>query len=274
MSQAETRMDEVREAARVLRGLTGSETPVALLVLGSGLGPAGGEDAAAPSLPFASLPGYAASTVPGHDGRFVAARIAGRPVLVSRGRLHLYEGHAPHVVALPQRAAALMGIPVMIATNAVGGVDPGRRTGDVVLVSDHLNLQGASPLEGPNLDELGPRFPSMGQVYDPDLSGSALEAAAEAGVPLRRGVLAALRGPAYETPAEVRMLRTLGADIVGMSTVPEVTAAFHAGMRVVALSLVTNAAGGTALGHEDVMEAAARGASAVSAIVEGILSRL
>jgi purine-nucleoside phosphorylase len=274
MTISEERMRDVRDAARVLAELAGPETPVAFIVLGSGLGPAGDAVEEARSLPFSSLPGYAGSTVVGHDGRFVAGRVAGKPVLISRGRIHLYEGHAPHTVALPQRAAATMGIPVMIATNAVGGVDPGLAIGDVVLVTDHLNLQGTSPLEGPNLDGLGPRFPGMGAAYDAGLGESALAAAADAGIRLRPGVLAALRGPAYETPAEVRMLRTLGADVVGMSTVPEVTAAVHAGMRVAVLSLVTNAAGGAGLAHDDVIAAAERGSEAVSAIVEGILSRL
>ena len=274
MKSAEERMAVVHRAADALRELTGPETPVALVVLGSGLGSAGDAVERERTLPFGDLPGYAGSTVVGHPGRFVAGRIAGRPVLVARGRLHLYEGHDPDVVVLPQRAAAVLGVPVMIATSAVGGVDRGLAAGDVVLVTDHLNLQGASPLEGANLDELGPRFPAMGEVYDPGLAAYACAAAAEAGVPLRQGVLAALRGPAYETPAEVRALRSLGADVVGMSTVPEVAAAVHAGMRVAVLSLVTNAAGGAEPAHEEVIDAAARGSAAVSAIVEGILSRL
>ncbi len=274
VTSVEERMRTIREAAAVLRELTGPETPAALVVLGSGLGPAGDTIAEARTLPFGELPGYAGAHVPGHAGEFVAGRVAGRPVLLSRGRVHLYEGHAADTVVLPARAAALLGIPVMIATNAVGGVDPALTTGDVVLVTDHLNATGATPLMGPNLDDLGTRFPVMREAYDPELAAFARAAARDAGVSLREGVLAAVLGPQYETPAEVAALRALGADIVGMSTVPEVIAAVHAGVRVVVLSLVTNSAGSLSAGHEEVVEAALRGSASVATLVTGILSRL
>ncbi len=267
-------MAEVRAAADRLRELVGAQTPAAFVVLGSGLGPAV-EDIDAPrTLPFAELPGYASAGVVGHAGEFVAGRIAGKPVLVSRGRIHLYEGHDADTVVLPERAAALMGIPVMLATNAVGGLDPALAPGDVVLVADHINATGTSPLVGANLDDLGTRFPVMRGAYDAGLAAIAREAADAAGVQLTTGVLAAVLGPQYETPAEVAALRSLGADVVGMSTVPEVIAAVHAGMRVAALSLVTNSAGALHLGHEEVVDAAGRGAGAVASLVTGILSRL
>jgi len=269
----ESRMNAIRFAAETLRGLCEGDTPDAFVVLGSGLGPTAAA-LGGPRLPFADLPGYAAPGVAGHAGEFVATRIGGRRVLLARGRIHLYEGHAPDTVVLPVRAAAALGIPVMIATNAVGGVNAELCVGDVVLVTDHINLTGASPLTGANLDEIGPRFPNMTEAYRPDLRIFAHEAAVEAGVPLRDGVLAAVPGPSYETPAEVRALRSAGADIVGMSTVPEMIAAVHAGMGVAVLSLVTNAAGAQGASHEEVVEAAAAGAVAVGALVEGILSRL
>ena len=195
-------------------------------------------------------------------------------MLLARGRIHLYEGHPADTVVLPVRAAAATGVPVMIATNAVGGVDPALRVGDVVLVTDHINLTGASPLTGPNLDDVGTRFPNMTAAYSPDLIVAARDAASATGLPLHEGVLAAVPGPSYETPAEVRALRTLGADVVGMSTVPEVIAAVHAGMGAAVLSLVTNAAGAQSASHEEVVQAAAAGALSIGALVEGILSRL
>ena len=269
----DARMGAIAAAAAALSDLCGGDTPDAFVVLGSGLGPAA-EDLTGARLPFAELPGYVAPGVAGHAGEFVATEIGGKRVLLARGRIHLYEGHPADTVVLPVRAAAAIGVPVMIATNAVGGVDPDLGVGDVVLVSDHINLTGRSPLTGPNLDEVGVRFPNMSEAYSRTLRGLAREAAATAGLQLGEGVLAAVPGPSYETPAEVRALRALGADIVGMSTVPEVIAAVHAGMDVAVLSLVTNAAGAQGASHEEVVAAAAAGAVAVGSIVEGILSRL
>jgi purine-nucleoside phosphorylase len=266
-------MVAIAEAARAFDALCEGSTPDAFVVLGSGLGPAA-EALEGPRLPFAELPGYVAPGVAGHAGEFVFTRIAGKRVLLARGRIHLYEGHPADTVVLPVRAAAALGVPIMIGTNAVGGVDPALRVGDVLLITDHLNLTGASPLTGPNLDEVGTRFPNMTDAYAPALLAAAREAAHAAGLSLHEGVLAALPGPSYETPAEVRALRTLGADVVGMSTVPEVIAAVHAGMEAAVLSLVTNAAGAQSASHEEVVQAAAAGAVAVGALVEGILSRL
>jgi purine-nucleoside phosphorylase len=273
MTDVATRMAAIGSAAEALRELCGGVTPEALVVLGSGLGPAA-ESLTGPRLAFGQLPGYVAPGVAGHAGEFVATWIGGKPVLLARGRIHLYEGHPADLVVLPVRAAAALGVPVMIATNAVGGVDPSLRLGDVVLVTDHINLTGHSPLTGANLDEIGPRFPNMSEAYRPELLAVARRAAEAAGVDLREGVLAAVPGPSYETPAEVRALRAAGADVVGMSTVPEVIAAVHAGMAAAVLSLVTNAAGASSATHEEVVEAAAAGALSVGALVEGILSRL
>jgi purine-nucleoside phosphorylase len=266
-------MEPIKAAAHAFKRLCGGAVPDAFVVFGSGLGPVESE-LPGPRLPFGELPSYVAAGVPGHTGEFVATRLGGRLVLAALGRLHLYEGSPVDTVVLPVRAAATLGVPVMIATNAVGAVDAGLRQGEIVLVTDHINLTGVSPLAGSGLEELGQRFPGLTDAYRSDLRTLAADAAQCAGVPLRQGVLAAVTGPAYETPAEVRALRAIGADIVGMSTVVEVIAATHAGMGALVLSLVTNTAGAPSVSHEHVVEIAAARSAAVSSVVEGILSRL
>ncbi|TLM78482.1 MAG: purine-nucleoside phosphorylase, partial [Actinobacteria bacterium] len=213
--------------------------------------------------------------VQGHQGRFVFGHAgeARVPVICSVGRLHLYEGHSADRIALPVRAARLLGAEALVATNASGAVSDRVSPGDIMLVTDHVNLTGASPLTGPNLAELGPRFPSMAGAYTPLLAERAREAAGELGVDLREGVYAAMPGPAFETPAEARMLAALGADAAGMSTVPEVLAARHAGMSVLALSGVTNTAGSPG-GHNEVLATAKRIEHAMERLLVAILSRL
>lgn len=230
------------------------------LVLGSGLGAfaEGLEDAA--SLPFSAIPGFPEARVVGHAGRVVAGRCRGVPVLVLQGRVHLYEGWSATDVVTPVRALIGAGVDRLLVTNAAGGIHAEMRSGDLMRIADHLNLTGHNPLVGPEDPALGPRFPDMSFAYDPELGEAVERVAAGRGLPLRRGVYAGLLGPSYETPAEIRMLRTLGADAVGMSTVLEVIAARHMGARVAGLSCITNAAAGSipgaVLSHDEVTAAA------------------
>lgn len=268
------RMQAVRAAADTIRGWAPGFEPEVLVVLGSGLdGVVEGMRVVA-ERPFAELPGFASSSVVGHAGRFVLGEIAGRCVIAMLGRLHLYEGHPADQVVLPMRAAAVLGCRVLIATNAAGGVRQDLRVGGAMLVTDHLNLLGTTPLAGPNLDDLGPRFPVMTGAYSPRLQELARELALERGIDLAEGVYAAVPGPSYETPAEVRALRTLGADAVGMSTVPEVLAARHAGMECAAFSLVANVAADASHGHSDVLASAEAGAPLLASLLTAIISRL
>jgi purine-nucleoside phosphorylase len=226
---------------------------------------------------YADIPGWPASTAVGHAGTLVAGVFGGVPVVVMKGRTHLYEGHAPAVVVFGIRVLGRLGIGSLVLTNACGAIDPTVEPGRLVAVSDHLNLQGASPLVGPNDDALGPRFPDLSDAYDPEYRRLAHEAAAELGLELGEGVYAAWLGPAFETPAEIRMMRTLGADLVGMSTVPEVLAARHMGIRCLALSCVTNAAAGVRPGpidHERVLEVGARASKDLIALLRQVVPAL
>ncbi len=235
------------------------------LILGSGLGAFAERltgSGAAIEIPFAEVPDLPPPTVGGHRGRLVAGRLdpEGPSVLCLDGRLHWYEGHEVGLVILPARLMAALGVETLIVTNAAGGVNRDFRPGDLMLIDDHINLSGVSPLRGPNDDDLGPRFPDMTEAYDAGLRARAVEVAKGVGLPLRRGVYTVLGGPAYETPAEIRAVATLGGDAVGMSTVFEVTAAVHAGVKVLGLSLITNAAAGLGedkLSHQEVLEVAA-----------------
>jgi purine-nucleoside phosphorylase len=214
------------------------------VVLGSGLGGFAERIEDATEIPYVDIPGWPVSTALGHAGTLVLGTFAGVPVAVMKGRAHLYEGHPADRVVFGVRVLGRLGARALVVTNACGGIREDMKPGDLVLVSDHLNLQGTSPLVGPNDDELGPRFPDMTNAYDPALRTIAHEAAERVGQSLSEGVYAAWLGPAFETPAEIRMIRTLGADLVGMSTVPEVLAARHMGLRCLAISCVTNMAAG------------------------------
>ncbi len=250
--------------------------PEATLVLGSGLERVVDAVADAVSVPFEELPGFPPAGVEGHAGRFVGGTLAARRVLVQAGRYHVYEGHPAEVLAAPIRLSAALGVETLLLTNAAGGVDPSLEPGDLVLVSDHLNLMGRSPLIGPAASgEL--RFPDMSRAYDPDLRRLALDVSGRLGIPLRHGVYAAVTGPAFETAAEVRMLRTLGADVVGMSTVPEVLVARALGLRCLAISMVTNKGTGLAPeppSHAEVLAVGREASVRVGAILEGILREL
>jgi inosine/guanosine/xanthosine phosphorylase family protein len=229
------------------------------MVLGSGLGGLADEIEDAVAIPFEDMPGWPAASVPGHSGRLLLGTLRGVPVACLRGRLHMYEGLSERQVVEPALLMGRLGAPILLLTNASGGVNPAYGAGTLMVISDHINLTGRNPLRGPNDDAMGPRFPDMSQVWDHDLRDSIHAAGRAEDVELREGVYLGLSGPTYETPAEVRMLRGLGADAVGMSTVMEAMAAHWAGMRVCGVSLVTNAAAGLSpdpLTHDEVMEAA------------------
>lgn len=267
-------MYDAREAAEAFASWVPGFRPQALLVLGSGLGGVVDAMEVRAEKPFAELPRFASSAVVGHAGRFVLGELAGRDVIAMMGRLHLYEGHPVEQVVLPVRAAALLGCGTLIATNAAGGIRAGMTVGAPMLISDHINLLGVNPLTGSNLEELGTRFPVMAGAYSPRLLALAREIAEEQAVDLAEGVYAAVPGPSYETPAEVRALRALGADAVGMSTVPEVIAARHAGMECAAFSLITNVAADVAHGHTDVLATAEAGAPVLAGLLTAIIERL
>jgi purine-nucleoside phosphorylase len=250
------RLDALEAAVRARTDLR----PTLGIVLGSGLGELADDIETPVVIGFAELPGWPAASAPGHRGRLVLGRLQGVPVACLQGRLHLYEGLPALTVAEPVLLMHRLGAGSLVLTNAAGGVDPEYVAGTLMLIRDHLNLTGRSPLLGPNDEALGPRFTDLTAAWDPELSDRLRAAAEGEGVELREGVYAGLLGPTYETPAEVRMLRALGADAVGMSTVTEVIAARWAGMRVCGVSLITNQGAGIspiALSHEDVLEAAA-----------------
>jgi len=272
--RADVLFANVNAAAEALLAASGGVSPRVLVILGSGLGSVVDEMEVGASVPFGEVPGFPSAMVAGHAGRFVFGHVATVPVLVMQGRLHLYEGYPASQVVLPVRAARMLGCESLLVTNAAGAVSPEYRPGDIMLIEDHLNLMHANPLIGENLDRMGPRFPAMAGAYSLALREAALEVADATGVRLRRGVYAALSGPTYETPAEVRMLRTLGADAVGMSTVPEVIAAAHAGMQVLGFSIITNMAAGAGDDHGSVLAASAAAAPRLARVVAGVLARL
>jgi purine-nucleoside phosphorylase len=266
----------IAAAAQAVR-LRWRETPLAAIILGSGLGALADEIETEAALDYMDLPQFPRPTALGHAGRLVCGRLAGAAVIAFQGRFHLYEGHAPQAAALPVRLAKALGAGVLIASNAAGGLNPLYSAGDVMLIDDHVNLMFANPLVGPNDEAVGPRFPDMSAPYDRQLQERAVEIALRAGFVLHRGVYVGVLGPNYETRAEYRMLRRLGGDAVGMSTVPETIAAVHAGLRVLGLSTITNVGSPDApsetTGH-DVLAVAAAAADKLAAIVRGIVATL
>ena len=231
------------------------------LVLGSGLGGFGDELSDATQIPYTNIPFFPRSTAVGHAGQMVIGNAAGVPVAVMQGRVHLYEGYSAHEVTFPMRVLDCMNIRAVVLTNAAGGIRLEYKQGALVVLTDHINLQGHNPLVGPNDERFGPRFPDMTQAYSKPYREIALAAAKKAGKTLHQGVYAGLLGPSYETPAEIRYLRAIGADLVGMSTVLEVIAARHMGMKVLAISCVTNMAAGIldqVINHEEVLETGKR----------------
>jgi purine-nucleoside phosphorylase len=266
----------LQDAVEALRK-TVSFRPDVALVLGSGLGDLADAVQGALHVPYTRVPGMGTTSVSGHAGRFVAGTLEGRRVIAMQGRLHPYEGHSLESVVLGVRGMLSLGAGVLVVTNAAGGLDRALGPGTLVLIEDHINLSGRNCLVGPNDDTLGPRFPDMSRAYDPELAELARAEARKLGFELPSGVYAGVLGPSYETPAEVRMLASLGCHMVGMSTVQEVIAARHMGARVLGISCVTNLAAGLAselLRHEDVQASALRSAAQLTALVRGVIGAL
>lgn len=261
-------------AAELLRRIP--QWPRIALVLGSAQASFSEALADRTVIPYGEIPGWPVPRVAGHAGELITGRAGSKPVAVLSGRVHLYEGWTPQQVVFGVRVMGLLGVKALILTNAAGAINPAFRPGMQVLVTDHINLQGVNPLTGPNDDSLGPRFPDMTEAYDGELLRLARETARELGMETGEGVYAAMLGPSFETPAEIRFLRAIGADLAGMSTVPEVIAARHMGMRVLAISTVTNLAAGMQhrLSHEEVLETGRAGAAGLCRFLEALLNRL
>lgn len=252
--------EKIQAAADYIRSCTPIR-PMVGLILGSGLGDYADTLESAVRIPYSDIPGFPVPTVPGHNGALVIGMACGQSVAVLQGRIHYYEGLPQQVITLPVRVLSALGVSTLVLTNACGGVNTDFHPGDLMLIRDHINFSGSNPLIGPNLDAFGPRFPDMSDLYTASLRRTIREKAAQAGIRLREGIYAMYSGPNYETPAEIRMFRILGADVVGMSTVPEALVAGHCGMQVVGISCVTNMAAGVLpqkLSHSEVMETAAK----------------
>lgn len=263
-------------AAAVLKQRLGSSRPRAAIVLGSGLGFLADEVRDATRIPYSDLPGFPQPGVEGHKGELVAGTLDGIPVVVQSGRFHLYEGHAADVAALPVRVFHDVGIRTLIVTNAAGGVRPTFRPGTLMLIADHVNFMFRNPLIGP-VREGEERFPDMSAPYDPELRALARDVARQERIPLEEGVYLSLLGPSFETPAEIRMLQRLGADAVGMSTVPEVITARARGMKCLGFSTITNLAAGISpvpLSHQEVLEVGRQVGGSLGTIVKGVVRRL
>ena len=264
------------EAARAIRSRTAVSAQTAI-VLGSGLGDFADEFENRVSLPYREIPGFVTSTAQGHVGSLVVGKVEGVQILAMQGRVHYYEGYSLEEVTFPIRAFRRLGIRNLILTNAAGGIDVQLKQGALMVISDHLNLMGVNPLRGPNDDQLGPRFPDMSEVYSRELQELATEEARSLGITARRGIYAALSGPSYETPAEIHMLRSFGADAVGMSTVPEAIVARHMGMRVLGLSCITNMAAGISeapINHEEVIETGQRVRETFTHLLRRVISKI
>lgn len=247
------------------------------VILGSGLGDYANTIADAVTLPYGEIPGFPVSTVAGHAGMLVCGTLHGKRVVMMQGRFHYYEGYSMKDVTLPVRVMKKMGVGTLIVTNACGGVNMAFKAGDLMVISDMINLTGVNPLMGRNLDEFGPRFPDMSCVFDKELRALAHSCAIEQGMRLQEGVYCQFPGPCYETPAEVRMVRILGGDAVGMSTVPECMVARHSGMRVLGVSCITNMAAGILnqpLCHEEVTETANRVKAQFKGLLDGVIAKM
>jgi purine-nucleoside phosphorylase len=269
-------LQQIDEVANAIRARSDFHPEIAI-ILGSGLGSLAEQVEEAVSIPYGELPYWPISTVSGHKGRLVIGRLDSQEVLVMQGRAHYYEGYSMSQVSLPVRVTQRLGVGTLIVTNAAGAVNPAFEPGDLMLIVDHLNLigmAGLNPLRGPNLEALGPRFPDMSRAYDRDLCAAARRAVAEIGILLREGVYACLAGPTFETPADLRFLRLAGVDAVGMSTVPEVTVARHAGQRVLGISGISNKAnldGNTLTTHEEVLQAGQQLVPKLASLIQGVL---
>ena len=272
-------LEQIDQAADAIRKRI-SHPPRIGMILGSGLNSLADAVQNAVVIPYGELPNWPVSTVHGHAGQLVIGELEGQNVFVMQGRIHFYEGYSMSQITLPVRVMLRLGLDMMFVTNAAGGVNPDFAPGDVMLITDNLNLlgmSGANPLMGPNIDELGPRFPDMSQAYDRELMALARQVASQENIPLREGVYCALSGPSFEGPADLRFLRMIGADAVGMSTAPEVIVARHGNMRVLGLSGISNKAkldGSTTTTHEEVIEAGKIITPKLEMIIRGVLRSL
>lgn len=276
MTRAENAVERLKEAAEFV-GRRADLEPDVGIVLGTGLGALAGDVDEHAVVPYEEIPHMPRSTVESHSGRLVLGTLRGCPVVAMQGRFHRYEGYDLKEVVFPVRLMGLLGADVLVVSGACGGMHPLWNPGELVLLDDHINLMGDNPLIGPNLDELGPRFPDMSEPYDRKLQEAALDAALERGIRLHRGVYVAVTGPSLETRAEYRMLRSLGADVVGMSTVPEVIAARHMDLRVLGISIITDQALPDALEPVDVptiIETAMEAEPRLTALVEDVVGGL
>jgi purine-nucleoside phosphorylase len=250
------------------------------IILGSGLGGLAASVESAAIIPYDEIPEWPVSTVIGHQGRLLVGKFEGKEVIVMQGRVHYYEGYSMAQICLPVRVLQRLGVKILIVTNAAGAVNPGFTPGDLMLITDHVNLigmAGLNPLRGPNLDELGTRFPDMSQAYDRTLMDLVRKTASEENIPLQEGIYICLAGPSFETPADLRFLRIIGADAVGMSTVPEVITARHGGMQILGISGISNKAnldGKTVTTHEEVLKAGQKIAPLLTTLIRGVLRRL
>lgn len=265
--------ESITKAAEYLEK-TLNTAPEVVLVLGSGLGGYAEEIQDARRIAYGDIPGFAVSTAPGHAGMLITGKLYEVPVAIMQGRLHYYEGYGQDIITVPIRALRMLGARSLVLTNAAGGINPEFSPGDLMLIEDHINLSGSSPLRGKNMDEMGPRFPDMTKAYDDGLKRCMARSAKDNGIDMKHGVYVMFAGPQFETPAEIRFARIIGADAVGMSTVPEAIAARHGGMRVCAVSCITNMAAGMLdqpLSHEEVLETGARVKTKFSALIDGFM---
>ena len=268
--------ERAEHAARIIRSRISVEPRIAL-VLGSGLGGFADDFEEAVAIPYEDIPGFVRSTAQGHAGRLVVGKVDSVPVLAMQGRVHYYEGYSLEEVTFPVRTFGLLDIKTLILTNAAGGINVQLTQGALMVISDHLNLMGVNPLRGPNDERFGPRFPDMSAVYAPELQELVVEEAKAINVEVRRGIYSALSGPSYETPAEIHLLRTLGADAVGMSTVPEAIVARHMGLEVLGISCITNMAAGISdqpINHEEVMETGNRVQATFTELLQRVIAAI
>lgn len=269
--------DRASEAARYILAKAKGRTPRVAVVLGSGLARVAEAVEDGIEIPYSEIPHFVSSTVEGHPGKLIIGSCGGVDVVLMKGRVHFYEGYSMEEITLPVRVFSLMGVRSLILTNAAGGAAPHLSPGSLMAITDHINMMGENPLRGPNDERFGPRFPDMTGVYTPSYVETAHEIAREIGVVLFEGVYMALRGPTYETPAEIRMMRKLGADAVGMSTVPEATVARHCGMNVLAISCITNVAAGLTgaeINHNEVMTVGERAGKQLAELIVRVIPRI
>ncbi len=270
---------QIDRVAQAVRDRT-SLSPRVAMILGSGLGNLAEAVTQPTTIPYQDIPSWPVSTVIGHQGRLVVGKLEGQDILIMQGRAHYYEGYSMAQVGLPVRVMQRLGVEIVIITNAAGAVNPEFSPGELMLITDHLNLigmAGLTPLRGPNIDDLGPRFPDMSQAYDRELGAMCHQIAADNSIKLYQGVYVCLAGPSFETPADLRFLRAIGADAVGMSTVPEAIVAHHGGQRVLGISGISNKAnldGNTITSHQEVLEAGKRIVPKLETLIRGVLRRL